>query len=208
MIRKVLVVAGASLLATSVLTSVPATAAAKKVSNGVACSKAGATTKVKSTTYRCAKNVLVKNSRLTWLSTNCISSAKAYRTALANLPKVKKSTDEIVVTLDANIEIQKVEIEKANVKIAEITGKIAVINTELVRLRADTPNLAKNRLTIDKYVSAVRSYEAAIRAYTAVAKQGGRSEAAREEALAQYQNTKDEIDNSLDLAEIICTKGF
>lgn len=207
MFRKVLIIAGASLLASSVLSSVPATAAAK-VSNGVACSKAGATTKVKSTTYRCARNVLVKNSKLTWLSTDCISTATAYRKAVANLPSVKKSTDEIVAGLEANIEIQKVEIEKANQQIAVITGKIAVINTELVRLRADTANLTKNKPTIDKYAGAVKSYEAAIKAYTAVAKQGGRSETAKDQALTQYQNAKDDIDTSLDMAKLICTKGY
>ena len=57
MFRKVLVVAGAAALVAASLTAVPASAATK-VSNGVACNKAGATTKVSGSSYRCAKNPL------------------------------------------------------------------------------------------------------------------------------------------------------
>ena len=67
MFRKVLVVLGAAALVAASTTAVPATAATK-ISNGVSCKKAGATTKVGTTSYRCAKNPLVKNSKLTWLS--------------------------------------------------------------------------------------------------------------------------------------------
>jgi hypothetical protein len=50
MFRKVLVAAGATVLVAASLTAVPASAATK-VSNGVACSKAGATTKVSGSSY-------------------------------------------------------------------------------------------------------------------------------------------------------------
>mgnify|MGYP000735796561 CR=1 FL=1 len=72
MFRKAIVAAGATALVLASITAVPATAATK-VSNGVACSKAGATTKVSGSSYRCAKNPLVKNSKLTWLSLDCVS---------------------------------------------------------------------------------------------------------------------------------------
>ena len=61
MFRKVLVVLGTAALVAASITAVPASAATK-VSNGVSCKKAGATTKVSGSTYRCAKNSLVKNS--------------------------------------------------------------------------------------------------------------------------------------------------
>ena len=54
MFRKAIVVAGATALVLASITAVPASAATK-VSNGVACKKAGQTTKVSGSSYRCAK---------------------------------------------------------------------------------------------------------------------------------------------------------
>ena len=61
MFRKVTLSLFAAVLVAGTVTAVPASAATK-VSNGVACSKANATTKVSGYSYRCAKNILVKNS--------------------------------------------------------------------------------------------------------------------------------------------------
>jgi hypothetical protein len=207
MFRKAIVVAGAAALVLASMTAVPASAATK-VSNGVACSKAGATTKVSGSSYKCAKNPLVKNSKLTWLSLDCINTANTYNKAVANLPKIKAATDETVAKLDADMAKQALETEKANKLIPEYQAKIATINTALVALRADTANLVKNKATIDKYVSAVRSYEAAIKAYSTVSKQSDRSERAKTQALDQYENSKVDIETTLGMAKLICSKGF
>jgi hypothetical protein len=207
MFRKAIVVAGAAALVLASMTAVPASAATK-VSNGVACKKAGQTTKVSGSSYRCAKNPLVKNSKLTWLSLDCINTANTYNKAVANLPKIKAATDETVAKLDADMAKQALETEKANKLIPEYQAKIATINTALVALRADTANLAKNKATIDKYVSAVRSYEAAIKAYSTVSKQSDRSERAKTQALDQYENSKTDIETTLGMAKLICSKGF
>ena len=200
MFRKVFVIAGACLLATSVLSSVPATAAAK-ITNGVACSKAGATTKVKGTTYKCAKSVLKTNSKLTWLSTDCIATSTSYRSANSKLPALKIDTDKIVEGLDA-------ELANAAKLVTEFTEKVRVINVELTRLRADTANLTKNKATIDKYGEAVKNYETAIKFHTGIARKGGPTDSARTRALNQYQDAKDEIVASKDWATFICSKGF
>jgi len=207
MFRKAIVVAGAAALVLTSMTAVPASAATK-VSNGVACKKAGQTTKVSGSSYRCAKNPLVKNSKLTWLSLDCINTANTYNKAVANLPKIKAATDETVAKLDADMAKQALETEKANKLIPEYQAKIATINTALVALRADTANLVKNKATIDKYVSAVRSYEAAIKAYSTVSKQSDRSERAKAQALDQYENSKVDIETTLGMAKLICSKGF
>ena len=207
MFRKAIVVAGAAALVLASMTAVPASAATK-VSNGVACKKSGQTTKVSGSSYRCAKNPLVKNSKLTWLSLDCLNTANTYRKAVANLPKIKAATDETVAKLDADMAKQALETEKANKLIPEYQAKIATINTALVALRADTANLAKNKATIDKYVSAVRSYEAAIKAYSTVSKQSDRSERAKTQALDQYENSKADIETTLGMAKLICSKGF
>lgn len=207
MFRKVLVVAGAAALVAASITAVPANAATK-VSNGVSCSKSGATTKVSGSSYKCAKNPLVKNSKLTWLSVDCLNTAKTYTTALANLPKIKAATDATVAKLDADIVKQALEVEKANKLIPEYQAKIATINTALTPLKADTANLVKNKATIDKYSAAVRSYEAAIKAYSTVGKQSERSEKAKAQALSQYESSKTDIETTLGMAQLICTKGF
>ena len=207
MFRKAIVVAGATALVLASMTALPASAATK-VSNGVACKKAGQTTKVSGSSYRCAKNPLVKNSKLTWLSLDCINTANTYNKAVANLPKIKAATDETVAKLDADMAKQALETEKANKLIPEYQAKIATINTALVALRADTANLVKNKATIDKYVSAVRSYEAAIKAYSTVSKQSDRSERAKTQALDQYENSKVDIETTLGMAKLICSKGF
>jgi hypothetical protein len=207
MFRKAIVVAGAAALVLTSMTAVPASAATK-VSNGVACKKAGQTTKVSGSSYRCAKNPLVKNSKLTWLSLDCINTANTYNKAVANLPKIKAATDETVAKLDADMAKQALETEKANKLIPEYQAKIETINTALVALRADTANLVKNKATIDKYVSAVRSYEAAIKAYSTVSKQSDRSERAKTQALDQYENSKVDIETTLGMAKLICSKGF
>ena len=207
MFRKAIVVAGATALVLASITAVPASAATK-VSNGVACKKSGQTTKVSGSSYRCAKNPLVKNSKLTWLSLDCINTANTYKKAVANLPKIKAATDETVAKLDADMAKQALETEKANKLIPEYQAKIATINTALVALRADTANLTKNKATIDKYAAAVRSYEAAIRAYSTVGKQSERSERAKAQAVDQYENSKTDIETTLGMAKLICSKGF
>jgi len=207
MFRKAIVVAGATALVLASMIALPASAATK-VSNGVACKKAGQTTKVSGSSYRCAKNPLVKNSKLTWLSLDCLNTANTYNKAVANLPKIKAATDETVAKLDADIAKQAVETEKANKLIPEYQAKIATINTALTALRADTANLTKNKATIDKYAAAVRSYEAAIKAYSTVGKQSDRSERAKEQAISQFESSKTDIETTLGMAKLICSKGF
>ena len=207
MFRKAIVVAGATALVLASMTALPASAATK-VSNGVACKKAGQTTKVSGSSYRCAKNPLVKNSKLTWLSLDCLNTANTYNKAVANLPKIKAATDETVAKLDADMAKQAIETEKANKLIPEYQAKIATINTALTALRADTANLTKNKATIDKYAAAVRSYEAAIKAYSTVGKQSDRSERAKEQAISQFESSKTDIETTLGMAKLICSKGF
>ncbi|MEY4498768.1 MAG: hypothetical protein RJA40_873 [Actinomycetota bacterium] len=207
MFRKAIVVAGAAALVLASMSAVPASAATK-VSNGVACSKAGATTKVSGSSYKCAKNPLVKNSKLTWLSLDCLNTANTYNKSLANLPKIKAATDATIAKLNEDIVAQAIEVEKANKLIPEYQAKIATINTALTALKADTANLAKNKATIDKYTSAIKSYEAAIKAYGTVGKQTERSEKAKEQALSQYESSKTDIETTLGMAKLICSKGF
>ena len=204
MFRKVLVVLGTAALVAATTTAVPASAATK-ISNGVSCKKAGATTKVGTSTYRCAKNAFVKNAKLTWLSLDCVNTTSTYLKGNANLPKIKLATDSTVAKLDTEIVKQVAQVEKAKQVIPEYQAKIDTITAQLVILKADTANLIKNKKTIDSYTSAVRNYELAIRAYTTVGKQNDRSKKARELALTQYTNSQADVKANLDLAKLVCT---
>jgi hypothetical protein len=66
------------LLATGLYAS-PASAATVK--NGINCSKSGATMKVGSKAYRCAKNPYVKSSRLTWTLRGCLNAYAMWKDA-------------------------------------------------------------------------------------------------------------------------------
>jgi len=207
MFRKVLVVLGAAALVAASITSVPASAATK-ISNGVSCKKAGATTKVSGSTYKCAKNPIVKNAKLTWLSLDCLNTATTYKKALANLPKIKSATDLTVAKLDSDIAKQTVQDEKAAKLIPEYRAKVESYTAMVTVLKADTANLVKNKKAIDNFNSAIRNYDAAIKAYTTVGRQSDRSKKARAQAISQYENSKTDIETSLSMAKLICTKGF
>ena len=207
MFRKVLVVLGAAALVAASTTAVPASAATK-ISNGVSCKKAGATTKVKGATYRCGKNAFVKNAKLTWLSIDCVNTTSTYLKGKANLPKIKLATDSTIAKLDADILKQAAQVENAKKVIPEYQAKIDTITAQLVVLRADTANLTKNKKTIDAFASAVRNYEVAIKAYATVGKQNERSLKTRELALTQYTNSQADVKANLDLAQLVCKKGL
>ncbi len=84
MFRKVTLALTAAILVAGSITAISAVPAnaATKISNGVACKKANATTKVGGYSYRCARNTMVKNSKLTWLSVECVAAIKSYNAAL------------------------------------------------------------------------------------------------------------------------------
>jgi hypothetical protein len=130
MFRKAIVVAGAAALVLASMTAVPA-GAATKVSNGVACKKVGQTTKVNGSSYRCAKNPLVKNSKLTWLSLDCLSSVTNYNSAVkarTDLGDVAMATAE----LDNEIAVATEELSKATAALdsakAQITKSRGILN--------------------------------------------------------------------------------
>ena len=100
MFRKVLAASTAALLVSLTLSVAPASAAVK---NGTPCSKAGATTKSGGSTFKCVKYALAKNSKLTWRTTDCISTVNAFVKARSNVAAAKIETDKTVATVDEAI---------------------------------------------------------------------------------------------------------
>ena len=77
--KKSLVAALIGVLLATGLQVTPASAATIK--NGVNCSKAGATTKVGTKIYRCAKNPYVKPTRTTWTLRGCLTAYAMWKDA-------------------------------------------------------------------------------------------------------------------------------
>jgi hypothetical protein len=207
MLRKVSLVAIAAVIVAGTTFAIPANAATK-ISNGVACTKINATVESGGYTYKCARNLLIKNSKLTWLSADCISLSKAWAASKANLPKIKATSDTPLAGLDADIVVQQTAADKATSLIAEYQGKITTIKAALVTLKADTVNLTKNKATIDKYEGAIKSYEAAIKGQSTVGRQLDRTKSARALAQNTYSNAQSEVNSGYQMAKLICTKGY
>ena len=77
--KKSLVAASIGVLLATGLYATPSSAATVK--NGVNCSKAGATTKVGTKVYRCAKNPYVKPTRNTWTLRGCLTAYAMWKDA-------------------------------------------------------------------------------------------------------------------------------
>ncbi len=130
MFRNVTLSLLAAVLVAGTVTAVPASAATK-ISNGVACSKVNATTKVSGYSYKCAKNTMVKNSKLTWLSVECLSAIKSYdaaikaKTDLANVAEQTAALDAELATATAALTKTTTALDAAK---AQITKSRATLN--------------------------------------------------------------------------------
>jgi hypothetical protein len=130
MFRKVtLALTAAILVAGSItaVTAVPANAATK-ISNGVACKKANATTKVGGYSYRCARNTMVKNSKLTWLSVECLSAIKGYNAAL----KARTNLADVTTQTAALDE----ELASASAALTKTTAALDAAKAQAIKSRA------------------------------------------------------------------------
>jgi len=164
MFRKVLAASTAALLVSLTLSITPANAAVK---NGTPCSKAGATTKSGGSTFKCIKYALVKNSKLTWRTTDCISTVNSYVKTNSSVAAAKSETAKTVATLDeaiANLQesiTALTPVVAADVKIE--TDRIASIKVKLDAMKADAANLTKNAKNIKDYETAISWREIAVK---------------------------------------------
>jgi hypothetical protein len=203
MLRKIASISVALVVAGGVMVAVPADAAVK-ISNGVACTKSGSTTKTSTGTYRCAKNPLVTNSKLTWLSLDCITAAndavKADKDSVATLAEFKDQLPVIelgITTETANkAEIQK-KLDDANLRLTGAQAKLAAAKTD-----ADKKLLTT---AVSSWTSATRAYASKIRNIDITIK---KLEAAKLIATNKPAELARNIADSKASAKLICTKGF
>ncbi len=148
MFRKVSLSLVAALLVAGSVTATTAPAnAATKISNGVACKKANATTKVGGYSYRCARNTMVKNSKLTWLSVECLAAIKGYNEA------VKAKID--LADVGEQTAALDVELATANAALTKTSAALETAKAQIVKSRAilATTTNAADKLALSGAVS-------------------------------------------------------
>jgi uncharacterized coiled-coil protein SlyX len=195
MFRKVLAASTAALLVSLTLSVAPASAAVK---NGTPCSKAGTTTKSGGSTFKCTTYALIKNSKLSWRTTDCITTVNAYLKTNSSVAAAKSETAITVATLDEAIASLQESVTAltpavaADVKIE--TDRIAAIKVKLDAMKADSANLVKNAKNIKDYETAiswreitVKRLKSQITAFTSKIK--------------KMQNEKSAANNNLSLIE-------
>jgi hypothetical protein len=203
MLRKIASISVALIVAGGVMVAVPADAATK-ISNGVACTKSGATTKTSGGTYKCAKNPLVSSTKLTWLSLDCLTAAndavKAQKdsvTTLANFKAQLPVIDLGITTETANKAEIQAKLDAANLRLTAAQAKLAAAKTDADKRLLTT--------AVSSWTSATRAYASKIRNIDITIK---KLEAAKLVATNKPTELASNIANARDSAKLICTKGF
>ena len=202
MFRKVSLSLVAAVLIAGGISAVPASAAAK-ISNGVACTKVNATTTVSGYKYKCAKNALVKNSKLTWLSAECLTAVTQYQAAikaqadLANVADQTAALDTEYATATAALASTSAALDKAR---AQVTQFQATMNASPVA--ADKQTLAG---AISKLANAVLVLSGA---KTKLATQVKDLEAKKALLVSAPGQLKTSADDAKASAGLLCAKGF
>lgn len=202
MFRKVSISLVAAVLIAGGLSAVPASAAAK-ISNGAACSKLNATTTVSGYKYKCAKNPLVKNSKLTWLSAECLTAVGQYQAAikaqsdLANVADQTAALDTEYTTASAALASTSAALDKAR---AQVTQFQATMN-------ASTNPADKQKLAtaISKLANAVLVLSGSKTKLSAQVKDLEAKKALLLSAPGQLKTNAADAQAS---ANLLCAKGF
>lgn len=203
MLRKIASLSIALVVAGGVMVAVPAQAA-PKISNGVACTKSGSTTKTSLGTYKCAKNPLTSSTKLTWLSLDCITAAndavKAGKSAVTTAANFKAQLPVIelgITTETANrLEVQT-KLDAATLRLTAAQAKLTAAKTD-----ADKKILTT---AVASWTSATRAYASKIRNIDLTIK---KLEAAKLAGTNKPAELASNIADARESAKLICTKGF
>lgn len=202
MFRKVSFTLLSAVLIAGGISAVPASAAAK-ISNGVACSKVNATTTVSGYKYKCAKNPLVKNAKLTWLSAECLTAVGQFQAAtkaqsdLANVADQTAALDAEYAAAAAALASTTAALDKAR---AQVTQFQATMN-------ASTNNADKQKLAtaISKLANAVLVLSGSKTKLSAQVKD---LEAKKALLLSAPGQLKTNAADARASANLLCAKGF
>lgn len=202
MLRKVSVTLLSSFL---ILTGVnaPVADAATKISNGVSCSKAKSVKTVSGYKYRCAKNPLVKNSKLTWLSFECLSAVTQFQAAVKAQKELATSADQ-TAALDA-------EYAAATTALASTTEALEKARAQATQFQA-TMNASTNAAEKQKLATAVSKLANAVLVLsgsrTKLSTQVKDLEAKKALLQAAPEQLKSNATDARASASLLCAKGL
>ena len=213
--RKLAAVGVTIILASGVLTAAPATAA--PISNGVTCTKSGASTTVSGRKYKCTKNPLSTSTKLTWLSNDCLLSANSYIKAKNSSAAISANYTAQIPVIDLGIANEITNKAEIQVKLdesvtREAAAKVKLSAALLLPVPADATAAAqlataKKALTtaVGSWTSAVRAYTSKINTITATIR---KLEASKAVAASKPLELASSIADSKSTALLICTKGL
>jgi len=170
MFRKASVAVLSSLIVLSGVNA-PVADASTKISNGVACSKANSTRTVNGYKYRCAKNPLVRNAKLTWLSFECLTATTQWQAAtkaqrdLINVADQTAALDAEYLAAQASLASTTAALEKARAQVTQFQAQMnATTNSaDKSKLAASVSKLANAVLVLSgsrsKLVNQVKDLE-------------------------------------------------
>ena len=202
MFRKVSVAVLSSLVVLSGVNA-PVADASTKISNGVACSKANSTRTVNGYKYRCAKNPLVRNAKLTWLSFECLTATTQWQAAI-------KAQRDLVNVADQTAALDT-EYVAATASLASTTAALEKARAQVTQFQAQM-NAAANAADKQKYATAVSKLANAVLVLS-----GSRSKLAAqvkdlESKKALLQSAPEQLKaNATDArasASLLCARGF
>ena len=217
MFRKITSLSVALIVAGGVMIAVPASAAVK-VSNGVACNKAGATTKTSFAKYKCGKYALVSNPKLVWLSTDCIASAnsviraeKAAVSTIAGFAAQIPIIDLGIAAETADRAVLQTKLDNANLRLPAAKLELDAAKVKLAAAVSLTDKATATK-TVAALTTAVANWTAAVRAFTSLILNKEISikklEAAKLVAINKPITLAANVKDLRDGAKLICARGL
>lgn len=180
-----------------------APASAAKISNGTACSKLNATISVSGFKYKCAKNSMVANSKLTWLSVECVTAITQFQAAV----KAQKSVGDISAqTAELDAELEKSVVALASVTTAYENARAQVTKSQ-ASMNASTIPSEKQALALalSKLANAVLILSSSKSKLSVQVKDLESKKAILLSAPAAF---KDSVTDAKSSAGLLCKKGY
>jgi hypothetical protein len=203
MLRKIASISVALIVAGGVMTAVPADAAVK-ISNGVACTKSGATIKSTLGSYKCGTNPLSTSKKLIWLSIDCLSAANsAIKSAAAAEVTAAKLKEQIPV-IEVGIANEKATKTEIQVKLDDANVRLEAAKLKLASATTDATKKIYNT-AIASWTSAIRAYGSKIKAIENNIKQ---LETAKLTAQNKPAELASNVSDAKESAKLICTSGL
>jgi hypothetical protein len=202
MFRKVTLSLVAAILVAGTVSAIPANAATK-ISNGVACKKVNATTKVGGYSYKCAKNTMVKNSKLTWLSVECLAAIKSYDAAI----KTKNNLADVGTQIAALDE----ELASASAALTKTSTALDNAKAQIIKSRAilTTTTNSAEKLALSGAVSKLANAILVLTASRSKLDSQVKDLVSKKALLASApEQLSENIDDAKGSAELLCAKGF